>query len=76
MSHLEIPNPDNQFDMPLFDEFGSRESIVMKLRNRLIPGEYFAIWTNPRNETFTYIVLIPEQRDLPIQFNSKRDYRS
>jgi hypothetical protein len=43
--HLEIPNPDNLDDMPIFDEWGLLDELVEKAAKRLIPGKYSIVVT-------------------------------
>lgn len=44
--HLEVVNPDNVDEMPLFDSFGDNvDELVVTAAKRLIPGHYTSIVT-------------------------------
>lgn len=44
--HLELPNPDDPFGMPLFDSYGDTwDDLVRIMTERVEPGRYDAIRT-------------------------------
>lgn len=61
--HLEILNPGDSEEMPIFDSFGTIRTIRYELHNRLIPGEYYGIMTkfsNGDESSFPVMVTIPD----------------
>jgi hypothetical protein len=42
---MEIPNPDNPDEMPIFDQWGELDELVQNAAKRLEPGNYSILVT-------------------------------